>query len=164
VFRRDDHPVGVIASLDRAFRGAIKSGDGVQIGRTAAREMWGDGWKEARSSYVLAEAVAGWLGKDAVQIQAFWNAQGQQHVVATVGEFAISGDGITTVDRALAELCRRYHSGPDVARLAPFDPETAGLRFTIGDVVAAQSISRLAAILTRSIDREVALVVLRPQA
>jgi hypothetical protein len=161
-FKSQDPHLTLAASLDRAFLTVINSDDGMKIGRTTARQMWGNGWKEARSSVVLAEAVARWLGKDLVRILAFWNNDGQQHVVASIGEYAISGEGITTVDDIFKECCRRYHTAPKAAHFEPLDAEVSGLRFTMGDVVAEQSIARLTTMLTTTIDREVALMVLDP--
>ncbi len=161
-FKSQDPHLTLAASLDRAFLAVLNSDDGMKTGRTTARQMWGNGWKEARASVVLAEAVARWLGRDRVSIQAFWNGDGPQHAVASIGRYAISGEGIATVDDIFKECCRRYRTAPKAARFEPLDAEASGLKFTMGDVVAEQSIARLTTMLTTTIDREVALMVLDP--
>jgi hypothetical protein len=81
---------------------------------------------------------------------------------ASSREAETSGQGITTVDHIFRELCCRYHTAPEVARLAPLDADASGLKFTMGDVVAEQSIARLTTMLTKAIDREVVLMLLDP--
>jgi hypothetical protein len=160
--RPADPHLAQLNSLDHAFQTLINSDDGMKIGRTAARQMWGNGWKEARSSVVLAEAVSRWLGPDHVEILAFWNDDGQQHAIAVVGQYALSDEGVTSVDHILLEFCRRYRTSSRAARLAPLDVEASGLNFTMGDSVAEQSIAHLTTLLTKAIDPSIAMMVLQP--
>ncbi len=155
-----DPRYAIVGSLDRAVLGVLNSGDGSKVGRTAARQLWGNGWKEPRASAVLAEAVARWLGAGRVTVVAFYSDNGPLHVVATIGSYAVSGEGISSTEHFFNECCRRYRVAPGSASFRLFDANETWLQFTVNDAVAEQSITHLVALLNRSIDPEVALVVL----
>lgn len=160
-FGYSDPRMAVLASLERDFMAVINSGDGTKIGRAAARQMWGNGWKEARASAVLAEAVRRWLGHDAVEVLAFCNDEGPLEVMATVGPYGISGEGIASAEHVFYDWCRRFHLSANDARFVPFDPSEATLQFTSGDAVAEQAIAHLSKLFERAIDPGVALMVLQ---
>ena len=155
-----DARLGLVGSLDHAFMGALNSSEGAKLGRTAARQLWGNGWREPRASAVLSEAIARWLGSGHVTTVAFCQDNRPLLVVATVGSYGFTGDGISSADHVYNDCCKRFRVAPRSASFRMFDPNETGLQFTVNDAVAEQSITHLVALLNRALDPEVALVVL----
>ena len=66
-------PSQALASLNRSFQAVLVSEEAAGIGRAVAQIVRGDGWREAKSSVVLVEAIMTWLGRDAVIPMGFYS-------------------------------------------------------------------------------------------
>lgn len=136
------------------------SEEAANIGRTVAQIVRGDGWREAKASAVLADAIAGWLGRDAVQIFSFYANDCASEVFARIGNFYMSGHGIETEDEITVNCCTRHRSRFSESRLGEYSLKTGESRFLWGTPLAQRASERLAAMFTEEVDPEIARVVL----
>jgi hypothetical protein len=150
-----------VASLNREFMAALVTEEAASIGRQVAQIVRGDGWLEAKSSAVLVDAIAGWLGRDSVAAVGFFaNGTGPVEIVARVGNFFISGHGIQIEDDLTVNCCERHRARFSQSRIEDWDMSTNTTRFTWGNPAAQEAADRLAVLLTEQVDPEIALVVL----
>ena len=150
-----------VASLNREYQAVLVSEEAANIGRTVAQIVRGDGWHEAKASAVLVDAIAGWLGHDAVNQLGFYaNGTGPVEIIAQVGNFYITGHGIENVDDLTVNCCERHRARFSQSRLDAFDPKTLSQRFTWGSPIAQRAADRLAVLLAQEVDPEIARVVL----
>jgi hypothetical protein len=154
-------PSQAVASLNREFRGVLVSEEAANLGRAVAQIVRGDGWHESKSSAVLVDAIAGWLGRDCVMALGFLsNGSGPVEIVAKVGRFYITGHGIENEDDLTRNACERNRARFSQSRLDEFDPGSLPARFTWGSPLAQRTADRLAVLLAEGIDPEIARVVL----
>ena len=155
-------PSQAVLSLNREFRSVLVNEEAAGIGRAVAQIVRGDGWHEAKASAVLAEALIGWLGRDAIQPLGFFaNGTGPVEVVAKVGKYYITGFGVESEDDLIVNLCQRHRGARfSQSRLEDFDLNQPNARFTLGSPLAQRAADRLAVLLAEEIDPEIALVVL----
>ncbi len=150
-----------VVSLNREFLAALVADEAANLGRTVAQIVRGDGWQEAKSSAVLVDAIAGWLGRDAVRAMGFFaNGTGPVEIVAKVGNYYITGHGIELEDDLTVNCCERHRARFSQSRIEDWDLAANNNRFAWGSAGAQQAADRLAAILTDSVDPEIARVVL----
>jgi hypothetical protein len=139
----------------------LVSEEAANIGRTIAQIVRGDGWHEAKSSAVLVDAVASWLGRDAVQTLGFYaNGTGPVEIVARIGKYYITGHGIESEEDLTVNCCERHRARFSQSRIDEYDLKTATARFTWGTPLAQRAADRLAAMFTEEVDPEIARVVL----
>ena len=154
-------PSQAVASLNREFQSVLVSEEAAGIGRAVAQIVRGDGWHEAKASAVLVEALAVWLGSDAVRpIGFFANGTGPVEVVARVGHYFVTGHGIENEDDLTVNCCQRHRARFSQSRLEDLDISIPNTRFTMGSPLAQRAAERLGALLTEEIDPEIARVVL----
>jgi hypothetical protein len=150
-----------VASLNREFLAVLVSEEAANIGRTVAQIVRGDGWHEAKSSAVLVDAIAGWLGRDVVMPVGFFaNGTGPVEIIAQVGNFYITGHGIEGGDDLTVNCCERHRARFSQSRLDTFDVKLLGQRFTWGTPLAQRAADRLAVLLAEEVDPEIARVIL----
>jgi hypothetical protein len=150
-----------VVSLNREILAVLCGDEAANIGRTVAQIVRGDGWAEARASAVLVDAIATWLGRDAVQISGFYaNGTGPVEVVAKVGRFYISGHGIEGEDDALINGCERHRARYSQSRVDAYDLSASNTRFNWGTPVSKRAADRLAGLLTEEVDPEIARMIL----
>lgn len=135
--------------------------EAADIGRTVAQIVRGDGWIESRASAVLVDAIATWLGRDAVQMMGFYaNGTGPVEVVAKVGRYYITGHGIENEADALINGCERHRARFSQSRVDAYDLASGNTRFNWGTPVTQRAAERLAGLLSEEVDPEIARVVL----
>ncbi len=150
-----------VASLNREFMAALVTEEAAGIGRQVAQIVRGDGWLEAKSSAVLVDAIAGWLGRESVSAVGFFaNGTGPVEIVAKVGSYFISGHGIQVEDDLTVNCCERHRARFSQSRIEDWDMSANSTRFTWGNPDAQEAANRLAVLLTEQVDPEIALVVL----
>jgi hypothetical protein len=150
-----------VASLNREYQAVLVSEEAANIGRTVAQIVRGDGWHEANASAVLVDAIAGWLGRDAVTPLGFYaNGTGPVEVIAQVGNYYITGHGIENVEDLTVNCCQRHRARFSQSRMEKFDAKLLGQRFTWGSPLAQRAADRLAVLLAQEVDPEIARVVL----
>jgi len=150
-----------VASLNREYLAVLVSEEAANMGRAVAQIVRGDGWHEAKSSAVLVDAIAGWLGRDAVTALGFYaNGTGPVEIVAKVGNFYISGHGVENEDDLTRNCCERHRARFSQSRVDEFDPNTLAQRYTWGSPLAQRTADRLAVLLAEAIDPEIARVIL----
>ena len=150
-----------VGSLNREYLAILASEEAADMGRAVAQIVRGDGWREAKSSAVLVDAIAGWLGRDAVTALGFYaNGTGPVEIIAKVGQFYITGHGVENEDDLTRNSCERHRARFSQSRLEEFDPGTLVQRFTWGSPLAQRTADRLAVMLAEAIDPEIARVVL----
>ena len=154
-------PSQAVTSLNREFLSVLVNEEVAGIGRAVAQIVRGDGWHEAKASAVLAAAVVGWLGADAVHPLGFFaNGTGPVEVVSKVGRYYVTGYGIETEDDLTVNACQRHRARFSQSRLEEMDLGQPNTRFTMGSPLALRAVDRLAALLSEEIDPEIARVVL----
>ena len=131
-----------VISLNREFRAVLVNEEVAGIGRAVAQIVRGDGWYEAKASAVLATAIVGWLGSDAVVPLGFF------------------GHGIETEDDLTRNACERHRARFSQSRLDELDLGMPNTRFTMGSPLAQRAADRLSVVLAEEIDPEIARVVL----
>jgi hypothetical protein len=135
--------------------------EAASIGRAIAQIVRGDGWLEAKASAVLVEAVATWLGRDAVQTVGFFaNGTGPVEVVARIGSYYITGHGIESESDLTVNCCERHRARFSQSRVDDYDLKSGNGRFNWGTPLTQSAADRLAGLLKEEVDPEVALVVL----
>jgi len=150
-----------IVSLHREFMAVLVGEEAATIGRTIAQIVRGDGWLEARASAALTDAIAAWLGRDAVQTMGFYaNGTGPVEVVAKVGPHFITAHGIENESDLTANCCERHRARFSLSRLDEYDLKTGNPRFNWGTPLTQRAADRLAGLLKEEIDPEIARVVL----
>ena len=150
-----------VVSLNREFMAALVTEEAAGIGRTVAQIVRGDGWLEAKASAVLVDAIAGWLGRDAVKAVGFFaNGTGPVEIVVKVGRFFISGHGIEVEDDLTVNCCERHRARFSQSRIEEWDLSTNTTRFVWGSPVAQKAADRMAVLLAEQVDPEIARVVL----
>jgi hypothetical protein len=150
-----------VVSLNREFMAALVTEEAAGIGRTVAQIVRGDGWLEAKASAVLVDAIAGWLGRDAVKAVGFFaNGTGPVEIVAKVGRFYITGHGIEIEDDLTVNCCERHRARFSQSRIEEWDLSTNTTRFVWGNPVAQRAADRMAVLLAEQVDPEIARVVL----
>jgi len=150
-----------VVSLNREFMAALVTEEAAGIGRTIAQIVRGDGWLEVKASAVLVDAIAGWLGRDAVTPVGFFaNGTGPVEIVAKVGPYYITGHGIQLEDDLTVNCCERHRARFSQSRIEEWDTSTNTTRFTWGDAVAQRAADRMAVLLAEQVDPEIARVVL----
>jgi hypothetical protein len=150
-----------VASLHRELRAVLAGEEAGNIGRAIAQIATGDGWLEARSSAVLADAIGVWLGRDAVAMVAFVDGGiGPVEVAARVGDHFITARDIQTEQDLTISCCERHRARFSQATVDAYDLAAKNPRFNWGTPLAQKAVDRLAALLSEEIDPEVARVVL----
>ncbi len=150
-----------IASLNREFMNVLVSEEAANIGRTIAQIIRGDGWHEAKASAVLIDAIAGWLGHDAVHPMGFYaNGTGPVEIVARVGKYYFTGHGIEREDDLTVNCSERHRARFSQSRIEDYDLGSKNPRFTWGSSLAQRAADRLAVMLAEEVDPEIARVVL----
>ena len=135
--------------------------EAASIGRAIAQIVRGDGWLEAKASAVLVDAIAEWLGRDAVQTVGFFaNGTGPVEVVARIGNYCISGHGIESESDLTVNCCERHRARFSQSRVDDYDIKSANSRFNWGTPLTQRAADRLAGLLKEEVDPEVALMVL----
>jgi hypothetical protein len=150
-----------VTSLNREFLAALVTEEAAGIGRTVAQIVRGDGWLEAKASAVLVDAIAGWLGRDAVKAVGFFaNGTGPVEIVAKVGDYYITGRGIEVEDDLTVNCCERHRARFSQSRVEEWDLSTNTTRFAWGSPAAQKAADRMAVLLAEQVDPEIARVVL----
>ena len=150
-----------VASLNREFMAALVTEEAAGIGRSVAQIVRGDGWLEAKASAVLVDAIAGWLGRDAVKAVGFFaNGTGPVEIVAKVGNYYLTGHGIEFEDDLTVNCCERHRARFSQSRIEEWDMSTNTTRFAWGNPAAQKAADRLAVLLAEQVDPEIARVVL----
>jgi hypothetical protein len=150
-----------VVSLNREVMAVLVSEEAASIGRTIAQIVRGDGWQEAKASAVLVDALATWLGRDAVDIVGFYaNGTGPVEVVARIGKYYITGHGIECEGDLTANCCERHRARFSQSKIDTYDLQAANSRFTWGTPHAQRASDRLAELFTEEVDPEIARVVL----
>jgi hypothetical protein len=150
-----------VGSLNREFLGVLVSEEAANLGRAVAQIVRGNGWHEAKSSAVLVDAIAGWLGRDAVTALGFYaNGTGPVEIVARVGQYYITGHGVENEDDLTRNSCERHRARFSQSRVDDFDPGALAQRYTWGSPLAQRTADRLAVLLAEAIDPEIARVVI----
>jgi hypothetical protein len=150
-----------VASLNREFMAALVTEEAAGLGRSVAQIVRGDGWLEAKASAVLVDAIAAWLGRDAVKAVGFFaNGTGPVEIVAKVGGHYITGHGIELEDDLTVNCCERHRARFSQSRIEEWDMSTNTTRFAWGNPTAQKAADRLSVLLTEQIDPEIARVVL----
>jgi hypothetical protein len=162
---RTEPPAGVmhqaVSSLHRELRAVLAGDEAGNIGRAIAQIATGDGWLEARSSAVLVDAIAAWLGRDAVATVAFVDGGiGPVELVARVGDHFITARDIQNEQDLTVSCCERHRARFSQAKVDAYDLATKNSRFSWGTPLSQKASNRLAEILRDGIDPEVARVVL----
>jgi hypothetical protein len=150
-----------ITSLNREISAVLVGEEAANIGRTIAQIIRGDGWMEARSSAVLTDAIATWLGRDKVKMVGFYsNGSGPLEVIARAGNYLITARGIESESDATINCCERHRARFSESRLDGYDLKSMSNRFNWGTPLTQRAADRLAALLAEEIDPEIARVVL----
>lgn len=150
-----------VNSLNREFMAALVTEEAAGIGRTVAQIVRGDGWLEAKASAVLVDAIAGWLGRDAVKAVGFFaNGTGPVEIVAKVGNYFITGHGIELEDDLTVNCCERHRARFSQSRIEEWDMSANTARFSWGNPTAQKAADRMAVLLAEQVDPEIARVVL----
>lgn len=150
-----------VVSLNREFMNVLVNDEAASIGRAIAQIVRGDGWIEAKASAVLVDAIAGWLGRDAVQTVGFYaNGTGPVEVVAKIGNYYITGHGIESESDLTVNCCERHRARFSQSRVDDYDLKAANSRFNWGTPLTQRAADRLAGLLKEEVDPEIALVVL----
>jgi hypothetical protein len=154
-------PNQAVVSLNREFMAVLATEEAASIGRAIAQIVRGDGWIEAKSSAVLVDAIAGWLGRDAVQTIGFFaNGTGPVEVVAKVGNYYVTGHGIESESDLTVNCCERHRARFSQSRIDDYDLTAGNPRFNWGTPLAQRAADRLAGLLQDEVDPEIARVVL----
>jgi len=107
--------------------------EAASIGRAVAQIVRGDGWLEAKASAVLVDAIAEWLGRDAVQMVGFYaNGTGPVEVVARIGNYYITGHGIECEGDLTVNCCERHRARFSQSRVDDYDLKSGNARFNWG--------------------------------
>ena len=134
-----------VVSLNREVLAVLVTEEAASIGRTVAQIVRGDGWQEAKASAVLVDALATWLGRDAVQTSSASTptAPGRSKSWPGSASYYITGHGIEMRGRPHRQLlrasprpvqpvedrrrtiCRRPIRASPGARRSPSVPRTA---------------------------------------
>lgn len=139
----------------------LVSEEAANIGRVIAQIVRGDGWHEAKASAVLVDAIAGWLGHDAVTPMGFFaNGTGPVEIIAKVGKYFLTGHGIEGEEDLTVNCCERHRARFSQSRLEDYDLGSNNARFTSGSPLAQRAADRLAVLLAEEVDPEIARVVL----
>ena len=154
-------PGQAVVSLNREFMAVLVNEEAASIGRAIAQIVRGDGWIEARASAVLVDAIAGWLGRDAVQTLGFYaNGTGPVEVVAKIGNYYITGHGIESESDATVNACERHRARFSQSRIDDYDLKSGNSRFNWGTPLTQRAADRLSGLLNEEVDAEIARVVL----
>lgn len=154
-------PGQAVVSLNREFMAVLVNEEAASIGRAIAQIVRGDGWIEARASAVLVDAIAAWLGRDAVQTLGFYaNGTGPVEVVAKIGNYYITGHGIESESDATVNACERHRARFSQSRIDDYDLKSGNSRFNWGTPLTQRAADRLAGLLNEEVDAEIARVVL----
>jgi len=154
-------PSQAVVSLNREFMAVLVNEEAASIGRAIAQIVRGDGWIEAKASAVLVDAIAGWLGRDAVQTVGFYaNGTGPVEVVAKIGIYYITGHGIESESDATVNACERHRARFSQSRIDDYDLKSGNSRFNWGTPLTQRAADRLAGLLNEEVDAEIARVVL----
>lgn len=154
-------PGQAVVSLNREFMAVLVSEEAANIGRVIAQIVRGDGWHEAKASAVLVDAIAGWLGHDAVTPMGFFaNGTGPVEIIAKVGKYFLTGHGIEGEEDLTVNCCERHRARFSQSRLEDYDLGSNNARFTSGSPLAQRAADRLAVLLAEEVDPEIARVVL----
>lgn len=155
-------PNPAVLSLNRGLQTVLVSEEAAGIGRAVAQIVRGDGWREAKSSAVMVEAVIGWLGRDVVTPVGFFsNGTGPVEALAKVGRYYITGRGIDHEDDLIINCCERHRGARfSQSRTEEMDLSAPNSRFAMGSPLAQRSAARLAVLLAEELDPEIARVVL----
>ncbi len=150
-----------VISLNREFMGVLINEEASDIGRAIAQIVRGDGWMEARSSAVLSDAVAAWLGRDTVRIKGFYaNGTGPVEVLAQVGDYFITARGIELENDLTVNCCEKHRARFSQSHVDDYNLADRNTRFNWGTPLAQRAVDRLAELLCSDVDPEVARVVL----
>jgi hypothetical protein len=150
-----------VVSLNREFMAVLVAEEAASIGRAIAQIVRGDGWHEAKASAVLVDAIAGWLGRDAVQTLGFYaNGTGPVEVVAKIGNYYLTGHGIESESDVTVNCCERHRARFSQSRVDDYDLKSGNSRFNWGTPLTQRASDRLAGLLKEEVDPEVALMVL----
>ena len=150
-----------VVSLNREFMAVLVNEEAASIGRAIAQIVRGDGWIEAKASAVLVDAIAAWLGRDAVQTLGFYaNGTGPVEVVAKIGNYYITGHGIESESDATVNACERNRARFSQSRIDEYDLKSGNSRFNWGTPLTQRAADRLAGLLNEEVDAEIARVVL----
>ena len=150
-----------VVSLNREFLAVLCGEEAAEIGRSIAQIVRGDGWAEARASAVLADAIATWLGHDAVQIMGFYpEGTGPAEAVIKAGPYYITGHGIESESDALVNGCERHRARFSQSKVDAYDLNTSNTRLNWGTPVTKRAAERMAGLLAEEVDAEIARVVL----
>ena len=154
-------PSQAVVSLNREFMAVLVNEEAASIGRAIAQIVRGDGWIEAKASAVLVDAIAAWLGRDAVQTVGFYaNGTGPVEVVAKIGSYYITGHGIESESDATVNACERHRARFSQSRIDDYDLKSGNSRFNWGTPLTQRAADRLAGLLNEEVDAEIARVVL----
>ena len=150
-----------VVTLERDFLAILSSEEAGGIGRSVVEIPYGDGWRDARASAVLAGAVIGWLSPDAAQAFGFFaDENGPLEIIARVGRFYITGHGIESYHNLTTHCSERHGTDPGQAHLDVFTITKPDTRFTMDGALARRASARMAALLGVELDREAVLAVL----
>ncbi len=155
-------PSQALASLNRSFQAVLVSEEAAGIGRAVAQIVRGDGWREAKTSVVLVEAIMTWLGRDAVIPMGFYsNGTGPVEFLAKVGTHYITCLGLDTDENLIINCCERHRGARfSQSRVEETDISQPSARFTMGTPLAQRAADRLATLFADELDPEIARVVL----
>ena len=150
-----------VISLNREFMGVLISEEASDIGRAIAQIVRGDGWMEARASAVLSDAIAAWLGRDAVKIKGFYaNGTGPVEVLANVGDYFITSRGIELESDLTVNCCEKHRARFSQSHVDDYNLADRNNRFNWGTPLTQRAADRLAELLRTEVDPEIARVVL----
>ncbi len=150
-----------LVSLEREYRRVLTSPEGIRLGRLASRLTMGDGWSEPRATGVLVEALARWLGRDAVTAMAFYaNGGPAVEVFAVIGDHWLAWDGFKHADDMMAWCCEKHRARFSQSKFAEFDTKNPGNRMNWGDANCEKAAAGLAELLGATLDQDIARLVL----
>jgi hypothetical protein len=140
----------------------LVSEEAAGIGRAVAQIVRGDGWREAKSSVVLLEAIIIWLGRDAVIPVGFYsNGTGPVEALAKVGNHYITCLGLDTEENLIINCCERHRGARfSQSRVEEIDLSQPSTRFTMGTPLAQRAADRMAVLFAEELDPEIARVIL----
>ena len=155
-------PNQALISLNRSFQAVLVSEEAAGIGRAVAQIVRGDGWREAKTSQVLVEAIMIWLGRDVVTPVGFFsNGTGPVEVLAKVGVHYMTCLGLDTEENLIIDCCERHRGARfSQSRVEAVDLNQPSARFTMGTPLAQRAADRLAILFAEELDPEIARVIL----
>lgn len=150
-----------LISLEREYRRVLNSEESIKLAKAAARLQSAEGWKEPRASAVLVEAVARWLGRDIVTAHAFYaNGGPAVEVFALIGDLYLDHDRFRNAEDMMAWCCERHRARFSQSKFAEFDRANPGARIVWGDATSDKIATRVAELLSETVDQDVARLVL----